>query len=129
MKDRDDRKAVGGRGEKTAENYLRRKGYAILKRNYRCPRGEIDLVARKNKMLVFVEVKTGRSGSFGDPAEWVGWKKQRRLNAAAEYYLQAHDLENTECRFDVIALRLDRGDVRIRHIEDAFWQEEGGGWI
>ena len=124
----DDRKAVGSLGETEAAGYLRRKGYTILRRNYRCRRGEIDIIARKNRTVIFVEVKTGRGRSFGDPAEWVSRKKQRHLISAAQTYLQVSGRTDAECRFDVIAVTGDRETVRIRHIEDAFWEEEGGVW-
>jgi putative endonuclease len=124
----DDRKAIGSRGEREAASYLRRKGYTILRRNYRCRRGEIDIIARKNRTVIFVEVKTGRNRSFGDPAEWVDRKKQRHLITAAQHYLQVCGRPDAHCRFDVISV-LGTGDtVRIRHIEDAFWVDDTDVW-
>lgn len=107
---------VGGEKERLACAYLRGKGLHLLERNYRCRRGEIDLVMREASILVFVEVRFRASTRFGTPAETVDIHKQRKLAAAASHYLQ-HNPTNLPCRFDVIALS---GTNRIDWIRDAF---------
>ena len=105
----------GGRGERAAARFLRRRGFRILLRGYRTTRGEIDLVARDGETLVFVEVKTR---SRGMPAEAVTPEKQRRLTLAALHFLKRHGLldrpREVPCRFDVVAIVLARGPRSAR---------------
>jgi putative endonuclease len=107
---------VGGEMERLACAYLQGRGLRLLERNYRCRRGEIDLVMREAGTLVFVEVRFRASTGFGTPAETVDIFKQRKLAAAASHYLQ-HYPTNRPCRFDVIALG---GNNRVDWIRDAF---------
>ena len=107
---------IGGDKERLACSYLQENGLRLLARNYRCRRGEIDLVMREADTLVFVEVRFRRSSRFGTPAESVDIHKQRRLTAAAAHYLQ-HNPSNLPCRFDVIAVS---GNDRIDWIRSAF---------
>lgn len=93
----------------------------MLERNYRRRQGEIDIIAREGDTLVFVEVKTCRSASFGEPENWVDFRKQQRIGRAAACYLQQHNLEETPCRFDVVAVTLKGPEAMVRHIRDAFW--------
>lgn len=118
------RQRVGQAGEEMAAGYLRRKGYVIRARNYRVRSGEIDIIAQKDELLVFVEVKTARSDEFGAPAAWVDERKQRRIGRAAEIYLARNRIDDLDCRFDVIAVDLAMRPPRIEHLEDAFWLEE-----
>jgi putative endonuclease len=109
----------GDRGERAAARYLRREGMRILLRGYVTLWGEIDLVARDGDFLVFIEVKTRRSG---DPAEAVTPEKQRRLTLAALHFLRKHNLLEERCRFDVVAIVWadDRRPPEIEHIRGAF---------
>jgi len=109
--------AIGESKEKLAREYLERRGLELVGHNYRCRRGEIDLVMRDAETLVFVEVRFRTSSSFGTPAETVDARKQRRLTAAASHYLQ-HNPTNRPCRFDVVAVS---GNDRIDWIRDAFY--------
>jgi putative endonuclease len=110
---------VGGDKERLARAYLEHRGLRLVTHNYRCRRGEIDLVMREAKTLVFVEVRFRRSSRFGTPAETVDAHKQRRLAAAAAHYLQQYPT-NLPCRFDVLAVS---GNDRIDWIRDAFHVE------
>jgi len=107
--------------ESEAERYLRRKGYRILDRNIRSPRGELDLIARSGKVLVFVEVKARRTATHGGAPYAVGARKQERLIRLAARYLAAHRLRNPPCRFDVILCTggTDKPSA-FEHIESAF---------
>ncbi len=116
------RQELAAKGENRAEEYLRKKKYKILAKNYRCPLGEIDLVAEQSKAIVFVEVKTRTSRLFGEPEEAVTRTKQKKLGQLAEYYLKAHNLHDRDVRFDVIALVVNPqdGSQEISHFENAF---------
>ncbi|MCH9008786.1 MAG: YraN family protein [Calditrichaeota bacterium] len=118
---RDSTKAVGTKGEDLAADYLVQKNYSILERNYRWSRGEIDIVACKDDVLIFVEVKTATGGSFGAPETWVTERKQKQVGQVAEGYLQEHELDNMDCRFDVIAIQMRGKEWQVKHIENAFW--------
>ena len=115
-------KALGDFGEERAARYLRRKGYRIVERNYRCRQGEIDIIAERREFLVFVEVKLRKDERFAEAREFVTAAKQRRILAAAQLWLAQHESER-QPRFDVIevyAPQGERGPIRIEHIEDAF---------
>ncbi len=108
----------GTQQEIIAAQYLEKNGYVILEQNYRCRYGELDIVAKKNDMLVIVEVKFRSSAGCGDPAEAVDARKQKKICAVTLNYLMRHpQYQEKPCRFDVIAIYRDGG---IRHIEDAF---------
>ena len=103
---------------------LKREGYRILERNYRCPFGEVDIVACDGKTLVFVEVKTRRGAGYGHPSEAVTHGKRRRLRKIARYFLQHRGVdEGVPVRFDVVALMLSRDKAEIELIRDAFTEE------
>ncbi len=114
---------AGAWGEALAAEYLRRKGYRITATGYRCPYGEIDLIAEGRGHLVFVEVKLRRSASFARAMEYVDDKKQERLRATAALYLSRNPME-IPSRFDVIEIYAPEGTAtarpEIRHMEDAF---------
>ena len=110
----------GKRSEALAEEYLKRKGFEILERNYRHGHKEIDLIAKCGNTVVFVEVKAGRSRSFGAPQERVNQAKQRNLIDAANSFIQKHDLADCDFRFDVLAISYEKGQQLVDHIENAF---------
>ncbi len=110
----------GTLGEDLAAAHLKRAGYAIIERNYRCSAGEMDIIAREGDDLVFVEVKTRRSRAFGEPEESVGPEKQRRLTRISLHYLNWKGLVNENCRFDVVSVRMDASGTRIEVFRDAF---------
>jgi putative endonuclease len=115
------RKDTGILGEKLARDFLRKRGYRIREANYRCPRGEIDLIAERRDYLVFVEVRTKRSQEFGSPEESITPAKKERLRAVAAYYNQTHDKLPQLWRIDVVAVELDRRGKpsRMELIENA----------
>ena len=118
----DTRRATGIRGEEEAARFLARCGYAILDKNVRTRAGEIDLVAKEGKTLVFVEVKTRRDLAGDPPQAAVNTRKQNRLGKLALGYLKLRRLREMPCRFDVVAVIVnDEGGVKaIRHIPNAF---------
>ncbi len=112
---------LGRRGEEAAARYLASVGYRILERRYRTRAGEIDFIAEDGETLVFVEVKTRSSLSFGRPAEAVNVRKRARIAGAASLYLARRGSPDRSCRFDVVEV-LESGGAppRIRLIRDAF---------
>ncbi|GAB4331771.1 MAG: YraN family protein [Candidatus Abyssubacteria bacterium] len=111
----------GARGEEHAVRALKKQRYRILDRNFRTPVGEIDIIAQEGPCLVFVEVRTRASIHYGLPQETVIERKQRRLSKAAKWYLQRNRLDNSQCRFDVVAIVMDNGEhPHIEVIRDAF---------
>ena len=114
---------LGPWGEALAAEYLRRKGYYIVTGNYRCRFGEIDLIARDRKTLVFVEVKLRKNADFAQAREFVDYRKQQRLRTTASMYLSRYPT-TLRARFDVIEIYAPQGmDTKkpvINHLEDAF---------
>ena len=114
-------KAQGDRGEVAVADYLRRKNWVILSRQWRCRFGELDLVARDRRGTVcFVEVKLRSAGSIGLPREFVDARKQERLRIAASAYLSSHDMD-ASARFDVAEVYAENdGTLRVEYLENAF---------
>lgn len=113
-------KTIGDFGEQTAEEYLEKSGYEILERNFRLKCGEIDIIAEKDGCTVFVEVKTRRGNEFGEPSEYVDYRKQKRIKKTASVYT---DVINSDVRFDVIEVLYDKDKLsvtKLNHIENAF---------
>jgi putative endonuclease len=111
---------LGIAGEDAACSFLRRKGYRILDRNYRCPLGELDIIARKGGQLVFCEVKARSGGEAEEALGAVDAKRQGRMARAASHYLDETGRVEKVCRFDVIALLKNGLAWKIVHVEDAF---------
>jgi putative endonuclease len=111
---------LGRWGEDVAARYLRRRGLKIVDRNVRTPVGELDIVARDRRTLVFAEVKTRRGLSHGFPQEAVGARKQRQILRAAQWYLKQRNFDKLQPRFDVIAVRGDGQRAEIDHFPAAF---------
>lgn len=106
---------LGWRGEAAARAWLERQGWIFVERNFRTRYGEIDLIMRDRETLVFVEVKTRRSRTFGAPEESITDQKLERLQAAAEAYLAKHPWLGP-MRFDLVILEQDNGNGSRRHI-------------
>lgn len=107
------RQALGLEGETRACRALEARGYRILQRRYRTRFGELDIVARHEQTVVFVEVKTRRGSNYGDPAGSVTTEKQRRLVAMAVDYLARHALTRTPARFDVVTVTMLAGEAPL----------------
>lgn len=113
------RRRVGAAFEERAEELLRERGFAIVARNFRTRYGEIDRIARRGDLLVFVEVKMRRGDPYGSAAEAVDQRKARQIYRMAEQFLQERpELEELDMRFDVIAIDIDAsGRVAVAHHE------------
>jgi len=109
-------RALGAQAEARAAEFLQRKSYRIVDRNWTCKGGELDLVCLDGDTLVFVEVRARASSSHGTPLETVVDLKRRRLVRAAAIYLHVKKREDAACRFDVVAITGDD----LEHVEDAF---------
>lgn len=112
----------GKRGELAAKHFLKEAGFDILKMNYRCKAGEIDIVAKKDGTYSFVEVKTRRNEFFGNPYEAVNRKKQYKLSQVAAWYLNEFKLGDVPVSFDIVSIIWDDGSDKpqIEFIENAF---------
>ncbi len=114
------RQRLGKSGEEKIAKYLKRNGYSIIIKNYRCKLGEIDIIAKDGSDLVFIEVKTRSGLSHGSPAEAVNKRKQRQISRAAQCYLAEQQLFDSPARFDVISVLSNNSNHHIDHICNAF---------
>ena len=114
-------KDIGLKGELLAEAFLKKQGYRIVERNFRCKFGEIDIIGFKKGVLSFIEVKTRSSDAFGQPIEAVDKTKQRRLVRLANYYLyKKKSGDALPCRFDVVSVLMNKDKPEIEFIQNAF---------
>jgi putative endonuclease len=111
---------TGKEGEKIAAAYLKKNGYRIMEINFRCPIGEIDIVAKEKDDLVFVEVKTRKSIELGYPEQAVGMRKQKKMSQLALWYMQKRKIADTNARFDVVAITLIPEKNEVKLIKNAF---------
>lgn len=118
-----DSRITGRWGESLAADYLQKKRYQLVALNYRCRYGEIDLIVRNRRYLVFVEVKLRKSDDFARAAEFVDLKKQDRIRTTAQLWLSTHETD-LQPRFDVVEIYAPQGmetrNPKINHLEDAF---------
>lgn len=113
--------AIGRSGEDLARTYLEQKGMRFLQKNYKRRRGEVDLIMEDGKWLVFVEVKTRRTLTYGMPREAVTPYKQKHIRYCADIYFAEHHIESHPTRFDIVEiLALPGRNVKIHHMRDAF---------
>lgn len=118
--------SLGDRGEIIAADYFLKQGYKIIDKKIRAPFGELDLVAEKEKNLIFVEVKTRSTKQLGAPEEAVDEAKQRQITKLADWYLQKTGYHG-KTRFDVLAILYNgSGEPQIRHIQNAFEAQRAG---
>jgi putative endonuclease len=114
------RQAFGKAGEELAVRYLKKKGYKVLERNYTCSVGEIDIIAKDKKTIVFVEVKTRRSMSYGSARLAITPRKQRKISMTALCYLKSNRQMDQNARFDVVTVQSTGGTQEIDLIQNAF---------
>ena len=116
----DARAHLGRSGEDAAAAMLVRSGFRVVDRNFRCRAGEIDIVARRGRLLVFCEVKARRSTRWGDPSEAVNYAKRNRLRRLAAEWMSLHRPGDVDVRFDVVSVIVRAGCMQTRHVPDAF---------
>jgi len=110
---------IGKLGEDIAVNYLKKKGYKILDRNFDCRQGELDIIALDKKEIVFVEVKTRTSNRYGYPSEAVNKVKQKHMLQTIKYYLYIKNLNEGFVRIDVIEVYIKDNVYKVNHIKQA----------
>ena len=116
---------TGSLGEKTAEAFLKQKGYTLLKKNYRSALGEIDLIFLDKKTIAFIEVKTNTSDDYGLPQARVNAFKQKQIIKTALIFIKEFQMTNYDYRFDVIGVQMnDTQKPVIEHIQNAFDSDE-----
>ena len=115
------RSDIGAWGEALAARHLTERGYTVRARNWRHGHGELDIIAERDKTIVFVEVRTRRSDAYGHPLETISPRKRAALIATAQAYLDEHGLQDAQWQIDVIAIELDGRNAisRFDHIECA----------
>lgn len=111
---------LGIKGEQKAIDFLLKKGYSIVERNYRFEKAEVDILAQLEDTLVAVEVKTRSSSEFGNPQDFVKPKQIQRLVKAVDAYITTNNLE-VDVRFDIIAILKSNKGYKIEHLENAFY--------
>ncbi|WP_055447526.1 YraN family protein [Lacinutrix mariniflava] len=111
---------LGKKGEQLAVDFLLKKGYEILERNYTFQKSEVDIIAKIKDTLAVVEVKTRSTVEFGNPQDFVKPKQIQRLVKAIDEFVNVNSLD-VEVRFDVIAIVKDNKQFKIEHLEDAFY--------
>ena len=119
MKDNDTTSSAGKLAEELAARFLQKRGLLVVERNFRCRGGEIDLVCRDGRVLVFVEVRLRRNANYGGAGASITASKQRRIILAAQHFLAAHAKADSDCRFDCILLDANT-ENNIEWISDAF---------
>ncbi len=112
-------KELGIEGEQLAKDYLKKNGWKIRETNYRFRRSEIDLIASKKDLLIFVEVKTRSNTTYGLPEQFVDEKKADNIMKAADHYIREHNWMSN-IRFDIISI-IKKERIELEHIEDAFY--------
>ena len=115
-----EKKELGRKGEDLALQFLKKKGYRIIEKNYVCKMGEMDIIAKEKDILAFIEVKTRTSTTFGPPQLAVNPKKQSQMSKVALHFLKEKKLEDAKARFDVVAILLGQKGAEIELIRDAF---------
>lgn len=115
-----ERLELGKQGEDLALKKIRRLGYQCICRNYRCPLGEIDLVAKDGDTLVFLEIKTRKGRSLGYAKEAVDARKRRQLSKVALAYMKSNDCCEAKSRFDVVAISIHGDKKEIEVVQNAF---------
>lgn len=110
---------LGKKGEELAVEYLLKKGYKIVARNYKYQKAEVDIIARKGNILSIIEVKTRSTPEFGNPQEFLKAKQIQRLVKAVDHFVTDHNMD-VEVRFDIIAIIKNKSGTKLEHLEDAF---------
>ena len=112
---------LGRKGEKLALKHLKKLGYRYITKNYRTTMGEIDLIMQQGENLVFVEVKTRQDENFAKAEDAINFRKRKKLSATAHHFIQTHQLQQSPCRFDTVAVVIgDKAKPIIRHQVNAF---------
>ena len=113
-------KKLGEKGEDIAAAFLKKKGYNILFRNYKCSFGEIDIIAKHKKILSFIEVKTRSTKKYGLPQEAVTPEKQTKISRVALEFVQRYKMDDSAARFDVVSVQYLNDSCEVSLIENAF---------
>ncbi len=116
------RLAFGKAGEKAAVDFIKKKGYRILKKNFRSAVGEIDIIAEHERAVVFIEVKTRSSDKYGHPFDAITPAKQKKIAQTAQSFISRYKAKNRDLRFDVVAVTGEAGEtdsLKVELLQDA----------
>ena len=114
-------KILGDLGEKIVKKYLQKLGCKIIKTNFLCKQGEIDIIASDQNEIVFIEVKTRVNKNFGYPIDAVNYYKQTHIKKAAKYFVYKYKIQETYIRFDIIEVYAKENKYYINHIKNVLW--------
>ncbi|MDG2279553.1 MAG: YraN family protein [Flavicella sp.] len=114
-----DHNEFGKKGEQMAADYLIKKNYILLEKNFRYRKAEIDLIAKKDNEVIIIEVKARSNDYYGNPQDFINQKKIELLVEAANHYVIKNDLD-VEVRFDIISILQKNGKIHLKHLENAF---------
>ena len=114
-------KILGNLGESLVRKYLERMNYKIIQTNFACKQGEIDIIAKDKKEMVFIEVKTRENQKFGYAVESVNTNKQKHIKNATQYFIYKYHLEKYYIRFDIIEVYLYKKKYYIHHLKNVLW--------
>ncbi len=122
FKKKNHRKELGSKGEDIAVRFLKKKGYRIIKRNYRCKYGEIDIIAERDNITAFIEVRTIQAENFGIPQDFITNIKIDHISKSALNYIKKENLFDHSCRFDLMTINFSDtlSEPKIEYIENAF---------
>lgn len=116
-------RGAGEWGEEAAARYLEQQGYEIIKRNFRSRVAEVDLIAQKEGTLCFIEVKTRKNTNYGQPEEFVDYRKRKKIIQGARIFSGRPKYSDMYIRFDIISVVYAQPKIKIRHIPNAFEEE------
>lgn len=111
-------KEIGNYGENIAVKFLEKNNYLIISKNFLCNQGEIDIIAKKEEEIIFIEVKTRTNKKYGNPREAVTFYKKNHIWKSAKYFLYINNLMNRYIRFDVIEIFINKNKTYINHIKN-----------
>lgn len=114
------KKLLGDSGEALAVNYLKKNGYEIIARNFKCRYGEIDIIAKENKIWCFIEVKTIAKAKAESPFDTIGKKKMEHIESSAAHYISVNRLGNEKIRFDAVGIKVNGGNNEIELVKGIF---------
>ncbi len=113
------RHIIGKIGEDIACKYILQKNYKIIKRNFYCRQGEIDIIAKDKNEVVFIEVKTRTNNKYGEPVDSITYYKKNKIIKSIQYYIYKEKIEHIDIRIDVIEIYSKKGKYKINHIKNA----------
>ncbi|MCI8277769.1 MAG: YraN family protein [Clostridia bacterium] len=112
---------LGNKGEEIASRYLEKNEYEIIARNFKCAKGEIDIIAKDKEDIVFIEVKTRRNENYGKPVDSVNFIKQKHIKEVSKFFMYLNNIKDFSIRYDIIEIYKKENKFLINHLKNLFW--------